>query len=118
MKKIKYITYILIFILTLSIYNCKTKEQTIDNTEINFGGQMYNAFENYYTVVQFDSICKADKISNNLNKWHKFYGKDYETKQQVIIYMYIKSLGKSECVYRLVKHNDSKYKITKRITNR
>lgn len=119
MKKINYITYILIFVLSLSLcYSCKTKEEVIDNTEITFGGQMYNAFEDYFTVIQFDSICTADRISNNLNNWHKLYAKDGETKQPTTIYMYIKSLGRTECVYRLVKHSDKKYKITKRITNR
>lgn len=119
MKKIKYIIYILIISLSLSIYSCKTNEQiNNDNTEINFGGQMYNVFEDYFNLAQFDSICTADRISKDLNKWHKLYGKDGETKQQTIIYMYIKSLGNSECIYRLVKYNDSKYKITKRITNR
>ena len=119
MKKIKYITYILMFILTLSIYSCKTQEQKIDNTEITFGaGQMYNAFEGYFTVMQFDSICTADKIFKDLNKWHKLFGKDAETKQPTVIYMYIKSLGKTECIYRLIEANNSQYKITKRITNK
>lgn len=117
MKKIKYILYILIFTLSFSIYSCKSHEQLIDNTEIVLGGQMYNTFESNFTIAQFDSICIADKISKNLNKWHKLSGRDGETNQVYTIYMYIKSLGQSECIYRLVKNNEESYKITKRIKN-
>ncbi|MBR6906964.1 hypothetical protein IKN40_00180 [bacterium] len=118
MKKIKYILYILLFTLSFSIYSCKTNEQLINNTEISFGGQMYNTFESNFTLSQFDSICTVDKISKDLNKWHKLSGRDGETNQIYTIYMYIKSLGQSECIYRLVKNNDKSYKITKRIKNR
>lgn len=104
---------ILILVVSFFICNCKTPKLVIDE---NNNTQMYNLFEANFTKVQFDSICIADTISNNLEEWHKLYGIDGDTEEKYIIYMYIKSLDNNECIYRLIDNNGI-YKITKRIKN-
>lgn len=107
-------------------FNCcsthKTITDNINNIEIvdsiSYGYSMYNAFEREFTVLQFDSICKADKLINDLSKWHTLSVQDAETKEGFNEYLYIKSLGNNECIYRLVKVNNNVYKITKRITKK
>ena len=101
---------ILIGVISILICNCKPTQTVINNT------QMYNEFESNFTRLQFDSICIADTISNNLEEWHKLYSIDGDTNEKCIIYMYIKSLGNNECIYRLIDKQDN-YKITKRIKN-
>lgn len=75
---------------------------------------MLNSFEKEFTKYQFDSICKVEKISNSLNDWHMFISKDAETEEIFKEYMYIKSVGQNEAIYRLIIDN-YKYKLTKRI---
>lgn len=78
--------------------------------------QMMNSFEGYFTVEQFDSICAADSIESDLNMWHMIPLRDAETKENVSQYLYIKSLGEHENIYRVQKIDSVIYKITKRIT--
>lgn len=107
-------------------FNCCSTHKTItDNTNnieivdsVSYGYSMYNAFEREFTVLQFDSICKADKLINDLSKWHNLSVQDEDTKESFVEYLYIKSLGNNECIYRLVKVNNNVYKITKRITRK
>jgi len=117
MKKINLLVIILSLILSFSSIGCKTTENNIvdDTEQVNYGMSMYNAFEKEFTKEQFDSICRADRISNNLNNWHLFASKDGETKEIIVEYLYIKYANKTEYVYRLIKNNDNNYKITKRI---
>ena len=76
---------------------------------------MINSFDGYYTSYQLDSICVADTLEP-LNQWYMIPLRDDETKQNVSQYLYIKSLGQYESIYRVQIINDSTYKITKRIT--
>lgn len=88
----------------------------VQNEEIVFGKSiMYNAFEREFSKYQFDSICKADQISNNLRTWHAFTTRDGETREIITEYMYIKYTNQAEYIYRLIRINDNTYKITKRI---
>ena len=108
---------------SLSLINKDTTlyQISIDDTtdfSIDFGMRMYNEFERDFTLAQFDSICKADNISKNLDKWHKLQATDGETHYTITEYLYIKSLGNNECIYRLVKKPNNIYKITKRINIR
>jgi len=102
-------------IMTDSIQYTDTLNTDTLNQGIIFGANMYNVYEKEFTKEQFDSICKADLLINNLSKWHQLSMRDGETNQIVVEYMFIKSLGSYECIYRLVKTNDNIYKITKRI---
>ena len=113
--KIEYQDSIETYIDTLSIDTLSIDTLDDDTTEFVFGARMYNAFEREFSKFQFDSICKADRISNNLNTWHVFTSKDGETKEVITEYMYIKYQDGGEYIYRLLKLNNNKYKITKRI---
>jgi len=119
MKKI-----IIIFISLFIFCSCDwtipvTTPQEKDSVEIvettYSKPMMMNTFEREFTKVQFDSICKADKISNDFSKWHMFISKDAETGQPFKEYMYIKSIGKDEAIYRVIQTGPITYKITKRI---
>lgn len=100
----------------LMIGSCSPKVTIPIYEEIPYGVVMENAFEGYWTKVQFDSICNADAIEKDLNKWHVVPLRDGETKSNISQYMYIKSLGQNEIIYRLQKISDDNFKITKRIT--
>lgn len=116
MNKLNIIKWIFVILLAITPISCKNTQSVIDTSEPVYGMSMKNSFEREYTIIQFDSICKADRISNNLSKWHQFASRDGETNEVFVEYMYIKSLGQEEIIYRLLKVNDKKYKITKRIT--
>lgn len=77
---------------------------------------MYNRFDGNFTGVQLDSICTADTLDRNLANWTVVPFRDGETNGDIYLYMYIKSLGERECIYRLRIMGDDKYRITKRIT--
>lgn len=135
MKRIHRILIVLfIMVLTFGIfYNCQTlndRTPYIQGTHIvtdtTYSGTIYsvyglsmkNAFEREFTLIQFDSICKADNISKDLTKWHSLSSKDGETNEIFTQYLYITYKGNQEIVYRLIKIDNSHYKITKRITSR
>ena len=106
----------IIFILFISIlFSCHPTKNIIDNSEMQYGSTMYNAFEKEFTKIQFDSICKADRISNNLKKWHVLYIIDSDNGKQIGEYMYIKYQNNIEYIYRLIQKDENRYKITKRI---
>ena len=109
MKKILSLIFAIVFLCA-----CGTKKAVVD--EYVTGNVMKNAFESTFTYSQFDSICKADTIPVNLTDWHIVYIRDYETREVKIQYLFIKRLGKNESIYRLETIDDSKFKITKRIT--
>ena len=105
------------FIFTLLIiFACACSTfKTIDVSN-SFGTKMQNAFEGYYTIEQFDSICIADTINPNIKEWQKLSIRDYESGEDASQYFYIKSLGEHENIYRVFYVNDSILKITKRVT--
>ena len=96
-------------------FGCGSLKNSTPNT-IVYGTSMSNAFEGYYSKAQFDSICYADTILPDLGMWHQLPLIDYETGENVSQYLYIKSLGKNECIYRVHIITNDLYKITKRIT--
>lgn len=94
----------------MSLAACGTQKQEVTATD---GTSMKNAFERLFTPSQFDSICVADSLPSDLNKWHRMAFRDHETRKGEYEYLFIKRLGKGEQVYRLEKIGTS-YKITKR----
>lgn len=111
----------IIWVIMLAlIVACSPKVVNPDGNNINndalTSGVMKNMFEDNYTIAQFDSICNADSISNDLKEWHVVGLRDFETRQNVTQYLYIKELynGK-ESIYRLQKLPNGKYRITKRV---
>lgn len=111
MKKV--FAYLMTLMFVLSIFSCGPTKKLLVN---EYDNQMVNAFEGYYTEYQLDSICRVDSISRDFNSWIFLPLRDDETQQDVSQYMYIKSLGEYECIYRVQIMGDGTYKITKRIT--
>lgn len=111
MKFLKYmfLTFILIFMA------CSSTKTPI-TPMVEYDNHMFNSFEGYYTQCQLDSICVADTLEYDLNKWIFIPLRDTETKENVSQYMFIKSLGEHESIYRVQKIDKDLYKITKRIT--
>ena len=106
----KKILIILVFTLILactpkSIINDQTKNTTIRNI---------GTF--YYNKYQIDSMCIADTLPN-IDYWEYIGQRDYETKNIIDIYFFLKqdSLSNKDLLYRAIK-NDSIYKLTKRLT--
>jgi len=116
---IKLIFVLILCITPISCHHLNNIEnQTIEissNDNQTYGMSMYNAFEREFTRIQFDSICKVDRISNDLNKWYIFSSRDGENGLPFNEYMYIKYDNISESIYRLIKIDNNTYKITKRI---
>lgn len=106
---------ILLFFAIFIIASCSSVSTPVEPKDNIFSTQMMNSFEGYYSNIQFDSICKADKINKDLNKWRKLKLIDEDTKIDISQYIYIKSLGEKESIYRVQIINDSTMKITKRI---
>lgn len=68
-----------------------------------------------YSIEQFDSMCIADTIPNSLSLWEQVPLLEYETKNKVVLHLYMKELGKTESVYKVEKISDDSVKILKRI---
>lgn len=131
MRKFNLLKIILIFTLIFAPISC-THLNNIENTTIEItnsidsisgydnilGVSMYNAFEKNFSEVQFDSICKADKLSNDLKQWYLFTSREGDTGDIFVEYMYIKNKLDQEIIYRLIPNKDNTYHITKRIKNR
>ena len=108
----KRILYIFGFVLCAIFFACNTTQ----TSTVGYDNLMFNLYEDYYTKYQFDSICSVDGLDNNLESWIMVTLKDDDTKENVSQYMFIKSLGEKESIYRVQKINDNLYKITKRVT--
>lgn len=108
----KHLKKLLVF-LVLMVCACTTTKLPYTQEYDNI---MLNEYEGYYTPYQLDSICVADTLEPNLNNWHIIGLRDDETKENVSQYLYIKTLGEKESIYRVQKIDDNTYKITKRVT--
>ena len=108
----KYFLFAIFLIFTVAC----SPNYTVESSNDVYGAHMLNAFENYYTKAQFDSICDVDNINPDLQQWHILSLRDYETNENVSQYLYIKSLGANEIIYRVHPLDSNTYKITKRIT--
>ena len=105
MKKL----FILLF--GLMILSCNPK--VIDN--IDKGDKMLNTMNGKYSIAQFDSMCLADTLTRSLGEWQRFGAKDYESHQKTYLYLYMKTSGRNESVYKVEDTNDDSLKIIKRI---
>ena len=99
------------FIFGFILLSCTPK--VIESVEM--GSVMKNAMKGKYSMSQFDSMCIADTLPQNLSDW-KFLGlKDYETCQKNALFLYMKTNGKHEVMYKVEETLDDSVKITKRI---
>lgn len=73
--------------------------------------QLTGDFDNYYIQEQVDSVCKVEKIPQNLDKWSKMTMTDDST--SFYQYMYIKSTDSSQTIWTLTDM-DSLYRFKKK----
>ena len=99
--------------LTIFIFVCCGSYNYVDTSK--YGQSMEQSYNKMFSIEQFDSICKADNISYNLDDWEKMPIQDDETEAYEYMYMYIKSIDNTQCIYRLEK---TSYKDSVRITKR
>ena len=84
MKKIFFLI-IVAFIASASC--CKSGDPT---APITYGYKVLQAQVSNLSRVRFDSACNADGITSNLAKWRNGSFVDYETKDRVDEYMFLK----------------------------
>lgn len=70
-----------------------------------------NDFNHYYTQEQVDSVCRVERIPDNLNKWSPMiqYNDSIAFKQ----YIYIRTMDSTQIVWTLTDL-DSLYKFKKK----
>ena len=98
----------------LIFFSCGTGKKVTTTT--NSTTSMRMLLDTTFTQHQFDSLCVADTINPNFKKWLNISFNDYETKEYIYEYIYIKKINEDEIVYRVIVENDN-YKITKRLTD-
>ena len=76
---------------------------------------MRNDYEVEFTKSQFDSVCNKDGLPTDLSLWLSNHMRDYETKEAMYRYMYIKRMDSLEVIYILDLDGD-KYNFSKRVT--
>ena len=111
MKKLGLIIFIFAM---LAVACCPTKHLPQNNDNLS-GYSMKILFDKDFTYYQFDSLCVADTLPVNLNKWKANPAVDYETGKKIDQYFYIKRLGRNESFYRLIKRNEEIYNVFKRV---
>lgn len=99
------------FILCFIILSCSPKiTESVEKGDI-----MVNTMKGKYTYAQFDSMCIADTLPQKLAEW-KFLGlREYESRQRASLFLYMKSNGRYETVYKVEETMDDSVRITKRI---
>lgn len=107
---------ILLLLLIIGITTCSPK--LFDWQKIGIDGKMYVEYDKLINKKQLDSLCNADTLNHDINTWLIMPYYDYETKEKINQYMYIKQQDSiKEIIYIITPIQDSiTYKITKRIT--
>lgn len=90
---------------TLLLLSCSHK--VID---VQSGGMLINQMNGYYSNIQLDSMCVSDTLPQ-IDKWGKLLLKEYETRDNITIYVYFKN----NTTYKVEKINSDSVKIIKRI---
>lgn len=106
MKKLFYI-----FLLFITIISCSP----VSWQQIGNGETMRNDCEVEFTKSQFDSVCNEDGLPTDLSLWLSNHMRDYETREAMYRYMYIKRMDSLEVIYILDLDGD-KYNFSKRVT--
>lgn len=99
------------FIFGFVLLSCTPK--VIESVEM--GSVMKHTMKGKYSMAQFDSMCIADTLPQSLSDW-KFLGlRDYESYKRTSLFLYMKTNGKHEVMYKVEETLDDSVKITKRI---
>ena len=98
-------------ILGFALLSCTPKiTESVEKGDI-----MVNTMKGKYSMAQFDSMCVADTLPRTLTEW-KFTGlMEYESRDKHSLFLYMKTNGRYEAVYKVEETMDDSVKITKRI---
>ena len=76
---------------------------------------MMNSLKGAYNEYQLDSICRVERLPDDLSKWYGTFIYNYETNEKIDQYVFIKEYNrKSEVIYTITVE-DSTYYFTKRV---
>ena len=76
---------------------------------------MMNTIKGTYSEYQLDSICRVEKLPNDMSEWYGSFLYDYETNKKINQYVFIKEYNrKNEVIYTIIV-DDSVYHFTKQI---
>lgn len=114
MKRLFLIVGTLIALLILVACGNTAKTQKTD-WYYTAGSRMVSVYDMPVTTFQLDSICMADTLSNNLQNWHRAMYIDFETRDTLYKYTFIKKYSETEeAIYIINEYRDS-LSINKRI---
>jgi hypothetical protein len=118
--KNKLLSLIVLFSIIFSFTGCGllkkvTNKDNGSDTEIVMGTtqNMYQVMHEY-NAQQVDSMCVVDVLPRDLNDWIRRTYSDYETKEYVTRYMYIKELNDNREMIYIVTPRGEIYVVSKR----
>ena len=79
---------------------------------------MMNSIRGAYSEYQFDSICHVERLPDDLTKWYSTVFYDYETKEKISQYVFIKEYNRKGEVIYTTTVDDSTYYFTKRVVEK
>lgn len=97
---------VLQLLLAFLLFSCSPKIIDVSSS----GGMLINQMNGNYSNIQLDSMCVVDSLPF-INKWDKIYLKEFETKDNITIYV----CTKGSTIYKVEKINNDSVKIIKRI---
>jgi hypothetical protein len=98
-------------ILGFALLSCTPKiTESVEKGDI-----MVNTMKGKYSMAQFDSMCVADTLPRTLTEWKFIRLVEYESHERNALFLYMKSNGRYEVVYKVEETMDDSVKITKRI---
>ena len=100
--------------ICISVVCCKSTRHFTGTGDV-IAGAMLSLYFGSFTVEQFDSICRSDNLEGQLSKWYAFSMIDYEDKDTVFQYIYMKSLSVNMEALYTVTPKDGKFLIRKSI---
>ena len=103
----------ILFIMFMVLFSCGVKKKATETTPPS---KMILLIDTTFTRHQLDSLCIADTLSMNFEKWNTIWFLDYETNVVVYEYSYIKNINEDILMYRVIQDGEN-YKIIKRLTD-
>lgn len=76
---------------------------------------MMNSLKGAYNEHQLDSICRVERLPDDLSKWYGTFLYDYETSEKIYQYVFIKEYSRKNEVIYTITVEDSTYYFTKRV---
>ena len=79
---------------------------------------MMNSIKGTYNMYQVDSICRVERLPDDLTEWHGTILYDYETNERIDQYVFIKEYSRKNEVIYTITVDDSTYYFTKRVVEK